>query len=565
MSAPRPALPVRLDLPQALRARAADSGWRRALATAAAEEVGGLAADLGLPANVTVDVREAGASRRRSLHGLRVAVGGVVCRFARGRLLRVHASLRGAVFAPASDEEIEATLVDGAHAVRFIATLVREAVAHDPSVLLGDAQVAAIARTLGVAEGRHRWLSAVLGRLLAEAVSLARLADQRDLVAALDDEDTPPGVLAEGLIERLKPAGIEILLSTAELRRLTTAPGSQGRERFALLRDGLFYDAGLRLPDLRFVEDDRVPANGFAFRVNALRGLAWIGLADGERLVSLAPEQAGRGARSAFNPYSGARIAVAPTRRGGSAESRWTPFEYLVLCLGAELRSLAPRLIDAAQVRRELGLADGAMPRLLRCVRARYRSDQLVDVLRHLAGEGLSFRDLRLVLTSLVEFDTILTDPADLIVVDDRLPVREKPPEPPPTECLVAAVRMAHKRALTHKLTGGASSLSAVLVDPPLERELRRRADAGTLLDDAEWCDDVLDAFDAAAPAWGEAARFPCVLTNSDVRFALHRLLAQELPHLPVISYQELAPDANISVTARVALPARRKASESDG
>jgi hypothetical protein len=551
-------LTVRIDLPPALQPHAGDAGWKRGLAADVAEQVGRLAADLGIRAQVDVDLHPAAAGGRRALHGLRVSVGGTLCRLARDQLPRVHASLRGTVFGPASVEEIEVTLADPAYAARLVATLAREAVARDPAVLLGDAPLAAAAAALGVAAGGRARLREVLSRVLAQAVSIAALAERRDLAAALADDSVPASALAETLIADLQPASVDILMPTADLRRLTAGAGSEARERYALLRDGLFYEAGLRLPDLRFVEDDGLPSGTFAFRVNALRGLPWIGLADDERLVGVAPERAGRGARSAFNPYTGARFAVAPLQRGLGAETTWTPFEYVVLCLGAELRRLAPRLIGAGHLAQELDRADGATPRLLRCAQSRYRIDQLVDVLRHLAREGLSFRDLRLVLTSLVDFDTIVTDPSELIVVDERLPVPVAPPNPPPTELLLAGVRMAHKRYLTHKLSGGSGSLSALLVDPQLEREIRRRADAGTLLDDADWCDDVIDAFAAEAPAWGDTTRPPCVLTGADVRFALRRLLAQELPHLPVVSYQELAADASISVAARIAPPARQ-------
>jgi Type III secretory pathway, component EscV len=154
-------------------------------------------------------------------------------------------------------------------------------------------------------------------------------------------------------------------------------------------------------------------------------------------------------ARPAANPNTGVSFAVASSLPRGHGLSTWSPLEYLVLCLSMELRRLAPRLLDQTVVTRELDRLADAFPALVRCARERYTAAQLVRVMRALASEGMPIRDLRLLLTALVDFDTIVTDPSAYIVIDDRLPVRETPANPPPTEQLVAAIRSAQKRYIT--------------------------------------------------------------------------------------------------------------------
>lgn len=545
------AIGLRVQVPPPLAQRLGDGRWRAALAAALCEEIGGLAAALGVPGEVAVDLVPAQAVRPSAIRALRVWVNETLCRFTLEQVLRVFSLARGEVLAATTAAQI-ADWLQAEDGVRFVAWLAREAVSRDPSVLLGSAQVERVAAAWKFAPARRAWLGAVLRDVLALGMSIDGLTERTEF----GDPTLAPAEAAEALIAAARPTAVEIRVAPAELRRLTLSGDGEG-ERFALLRDGLFYECGLRFPDLRFVEDQELAAQRFAFRINAVPGLPWVGLAEGEVLVN---DSAGNvaaayrvPARPAVNPNNGTPFAVAKSLPPHQALTAWTPLEYVVLCLSVELRRLAPRLLDRTVLAHELGRLAAAFPALGRCARARYTDVQLVRVLRALADEGMPIRDLRRLLTALVDFDTIAVDPSTHLVLDDRLPVTERVGDGPPNELLVAAVRSAHKRYLTHKY-GGGGSLSVLLLDPELEREIRARAAAGALLDDVAWCDRVLDAIAAAAPAWGATARPSCLLTTLDTRAALRRLVAQEAPHLPVLCYQDLAPEANIAVLARVAL-----------
>jgi hypothetical protein len=553
---------VRVELPPRLAPRLAAAAWRTDLADSLRDEIGCLTAGLGVPSEVAVEVAANARPRPSVVHSVRVYVGPTLCRIGQEQALRVYALVRGDVLVKADSAEIAHWLdtADSA-AARFVTLLAREAIARDPSVLLSPAHLESIAAELDLAPAQRERLGIVARKLLALGIAINKLSG--DGIAVLKDDTLSPADAAEGLVAVLKPTTVDIHVAPAALRQLTLAAGDDDRGKFGLLRDGLFHEYGLRFPDFRFVEDPALEAGCFAFKMNDLVGLPWIGLAAGEQLVNDSADRVaelfGVRARPAANPWDGSACAVvAPPIvaerarvRGISAHS---PFEYLVMCLSFELRRLSWRLLDCKGVAHELQRLSDAFPALVRCTRERYTDTHLAQVMRALVAEGMPLRDLRLLLTALVDFDTIVTDPSAYIVIDDRVTVNEAPAGPPPPALLVTAIRNAQRRYLTHKHSSGNWRLSVLLLDPHLEREVRDRNEQGALLEDASWCDRLLDAIAAEAPAWGETDRPPCLLTTMGLRDALRRLVALELPHLPVLEYQDLAPGSSISVRTRISL-----------
>jgi hypothetical protein len=546
---------LRVELPPALTRRLADTGRRASLEATLRDDVGRLTAALGVPGGIAVELAERDAARSNAVNDIRVRVGKRLCRFTQEQVARAFSLARGDVLVAPTKAQATNWL-QTIDPVPFIASLAREAVARDPSVLLGPEQLAltAVAHKVPAEQGER--LGAIARELLALGVSIDGLAGR----AEFNDPTLAEADAAEALIAVTRAPTVDIHLSLAELRRLTLAAGDQETGKFASLRDDLFYAFGLRFSDLRFVEDDSFAPHCFAVAVNSVRGLPWVGLADNEVFVNDSAENVAAAyhvaARPAANPRTGgATFAIATSLPSGHGLSTWSPLEYMVLGLEVELRRLAPRLLDQAVVTRELDRLATRFPVLVRLARGRLGDAQLTHVLRALVSEGLSARDLQSLLMTVVDFDTIVTDPSAYIVVDDRLPVRERPTIPPPVPLLVAAIRRAHRRNITHLYTGGSWSLTVLLLDPALEREVRDRDEHGVLLGDASWCDRVLDAIADLAPAWGEDVRPPCLLTTVETRDALRRLVSLEAPHVPVLCYEDLAPDSKISVLGRVNRP----------
>jgi len=161
----------------------------------------------------------------------------------------------------------------------------------------------------------------------------------------------------------------------------------------------------------------------------------------------------------------------------------------------------------------------------------------LTDVLRRLLEERVSIRDLRAILEALASLAATEKDPLTL------------------TELVRAQLR----RALTFKLTRGATQLGVVLVDPTIEDTIRRaiqRTPAGAFLTlPPAAARDVIAALRrAGSEATTQGAAAPVFLTQPDIRRFMRKLLETEVPDATVVSFAELLPEVTLRPVARANL-----------
>lgn len=160
----------------------------------------------------------------------------------------------------------------------------------------------------------------------------------------------------------------------------------------------------------------------------------------------------------------------------------------------------------------------------------------LTEVLRRLLEERVSIRDLRAILEALASLATTEKDPLTL------------------TELVRAQLR----RALTFKLTRGASQLGVVLVDPTIEDTIRRaiqKTPAGSFLTlPPAAARDLITALRRAASEAASGGEAPVFLTQPDIRRFMRKLLETDLPEANVVSFAELLPEVALRPLARANL-----------
>ncbi|HVH48244.1 MAG TPA: flagellar biosynthesis protein FlhA, partial [Labilithrix sp.] len=161
----------------------------------------------------------------------------------------------------------------------------------------------------------------------------------------------------------------------------------------------------------------------------------------------------------------------------------------------------------------------------------------LTDILRRLLEERVSIRDLRAILEALALLAATEKDPLTL------------------TELVRAQLR----RALTFKLTRGATQLGVVLVDPTIEDTIRRaiqRTPAGAFLTlpPAAARDVIASLRRAGTEATAQAPGPLVFLTQPDIRRFMKKLLETELPEATVVSFAELLPEVTLRPLARANL-----------
>jgi type III secretion protein V len=198
------------------------------------------------------------------------------------------------------------------------------------------------------------------------------------------------------------------------------------------------------------------------------------------------------------------------------------------------LRARAADFLGLAETQRLLDELEQFAPATVRNVVPKPVSlNLLADVLRRLVEERVSIRDLRAVLEALATVATTEKDPLNLAEL----------------------VRAQLRRALTFKLTRGATQLGVVLIDPTIEDSIRRavtRTPAGAFLTLAPAAArDVVSSLRRAA---GEAGGAPVFLTQPDIRRFVRKLVETDLPDAVVVSFAELLPEVTLRPLARANL-----------
>jgi type III secretion protein V len=147
---------------------------------------------------------------------------------------------------------------------------------------------------------------------------------------------------------------------------------------------------------------------------------------------------------------------------------------------------------------------------------------RLAELLQKLAREGISLRNVRLLLESIFEWSQKERDPN---LIHDH-------------------VRYALRRQLCHHVSRD-GLIQAVLLSPDVEDVLRqatRNSSQGEYLElDQDYEQQLLDNLAAITGAWGTNKQAPVLVTTADVRRQLRKLVEDEFFSLPVFSFTELS------------------------
>jgi len=153
---------------------------------------------------------------------------------------------------------------------------------------------------------------------------------------------------------------------------------------------------------------------------------------------------------------------------------------------------------------------------------------QLTDILRRLAEERVSIRDLRAILEALSLVGAAEKDPLTL----------------------AEFVRAQLRRPITHSLTHGARELPVLLLESTIEETVRgaiTRTPAGSFLALAPVASrDIVTAIRRAIAEHAPDAARTVLLTQPDIRRFVRKLIEPELPEVRVLSFAELLPEVSI-------------------
>jgi type III secretion protein V len=292
-------------------------------------------------------------------------------------------------------------------------------------------------------------------------------------------------------------------------------------------------------PDLAALLDPPAPETGLRAMVSSLREelFAELGVPLPLPRVRARDGLAARRVLLTIHEVPARTIEVPPGVEGDDAS------RAVAGAVADALRARAADFLGLAETQRLLDELEQLAPATVRNVVPKpVPLTVLADILRRLVEERVSIRDLRAVLEALAAVAPVEKDPLNL----------------------AEYVRAQLRRAITYRLTKGASRLDVILLDTVLEDTIRRavtRTPAGAFLTlPPAAARDTVRAIRAAVDplrpnaAAGGGAGPEVILTQPDIRRFVKKLLESELPSVEVVSYAELLPEVALRPLAR-ALP----------
>ena len=335
---------------------------------------------------------------------------------------------------------------------------------------------------------------------------------------------------------------------------------------FLVLEDWFFTDLGLRMPEIVWVGSSNMADQMVSFKINDVLGPSTLGIKPEElflrdsvnRLASL-----GVKARGTFNPANGQASAVIDGISKNVAEENdlvtSDASEFVAMALRGELSRLADRLLSADDVEFQLAQFEQTSPALVRAIESRFSLSELTQIMRGLVEEGLSLRNPRAIFERLLQFDTIPADDNTYKVFDDRLPIGEVVLSESKRRSDVnyrEFVRSGLKNYISYKYVQNKNSLSVIRVEFRSEPSTQGLASDGGSIGASELGEERQEELrDAIRTLSADTASTRiAIVTTSGQRPIIRKMIAAELPDIPVLAERELRPGIELKSIARVCL-----------
>ncbi len=406
-----------------------------------------------------------------------------------------------------------------------------------PSALLA---AAGIVMAMGLVPGFPTAVFVFLGTLLGFTGVALRKAQHRlefaeaEVTAVMGQQDGAQAQLsaADGgaALEDMQPLSPVLVELPVQARQLFEP--EQLNQQFMQLRREFYLDLGVPLPgvSLRFSGQMDSDAYRIAIRgVPVAQGKLTAASSTGKAAVAERPVAAS-GAETAG---SGLVTHSATTTLRDAPDNITAISNHLAYLL----RKHASEFIGIQEVHTLYGkLEQAGYLELVREVQRASSTTKTVDVFRRLLVEGVSIRDLRQILESLVEFGEAEKD----------------------TSMLTERVRMGLKRQISYAFTNGTGVLPVYMFAPETEKLLQnnlRQTPNGVFF---ALSPEIVQNFERTvreleAQHTEDAVR-PVILTGLELRRHVRRHLDAAFPGLPILSVQELATNISLNPVGEIRL-----------
>jgi type III secretion protein V len=349
-------------------------------------------------------------------------------------------------------------------------------------------------------------------------------------------------VVADPDISVTVPLVLELSESLTPYVNTETAQGRSFAQLFGDVRNALYFQTGVIFPPVQ-IRGNQPYAEGL-YKIWKNEVPASVGQIQTDVvLVNTSAASIsifGIPAKEARNPADDSPAAwigktdIERARKAGLQV--WETHEILLMHLTHFLRKHARDFLGLQEVQWMVNRVKAFYPALVDEVVPKPVSlQQLTDILQRLTEEGVPIRDLKAILQALSESGRGEQDAA--------------------SRC--EHVRVALRQKLCFHLSGGSPALFVYQLDPEVEEvfrnSIRQGATGPHLAMDPDSVQRVFAAADSQLGNLPATAQKPVILTDSDIRRFVYRLLRFHLPSISVISYDQLTQEISVQPLGTIA------------
>lgn len=315
-------------------------------------------------------------------------------------------------------------------------------------------------------------------------------------------------------------------------------PGGDLLRRVTSVRRQTALELGLLVPPVRVRDNIRLPQDAYVVRLKGVevgRGTLRMGqllaMSPGPGAVPLA------GQRTVEPVFGLEAIWIRPDQRSEAEACGYTvvePSAVVATHLSELIKANAPEILGRQEVRTMIDQVKQHAPVVVEeLIPAQLSIGGVHKVMQRLLTERISIRDTLTILETLADHATVTKD----------------------VETLAERVREALGRAITQPLRDERGEIGVVSLEPALEQALVERVQGGGMDRLLLAPDETRLLLDRISQAVQEAlvrSAQPVLLCSPYLRPYLRRFVERALPHVPVLSYAEVASAGTVRTLATV-------------
>ncbi len=350
---------------------------------------------------------------------------------------------------------------------------------------------------------------------------------------------TPAGQIGDGqgseeAMERLSVDALELAVGFGLVPLVNGSSGGNLLRRVSMIRRQIAGELGIVIPSVRIHDEVGMESHEYVFKVRGSE-VARARIMPGHLLAMDPGDAAGglQGIPTTEPTYGLPAVWVHASDRAEAEALGYTVVDaesMIVTHLTETIRTHASELLTRQDVKTLLDrLKETNAAVVEEIVPEALSLGEIQRVLRSLLAEGVPVRDLGTIMEAIGDKARITRD----------------------TGLLTEYARQALGRAITAPHLDERLCLQAITLDPAIEQEvatsITQTTDGEYLAIDPPRAQAIVGALRAQVDhATARGTRNPVLLCSARVRRHLRRLIAQAQPHLPVCSYNEIAPGVNV-------------------